>query len=111
MPREKRKANAITPVARPPGPTESIPWNIVEEIHVTCPVCSLLAKSDFFHHGPYPIEVKLKRYGGSSPSPTGKIRARRGFMEYTDLPDQVDDWRRMLVEKLQEALAALEEQE
>jgi len=111
MSREKRKAKITAPAITPPGPTEPMPWNITEEIHVTCPLCSLLAKGEFFEHGPYPIEVKLKRYGGSTPSPTGKIRARRGFMEYTDLPQLTGDWRRTLAKKLREALAVLEEEQ
>ena len=113
MPRVKRSTlltqagiNQIQPIAR-----QVIEWETSTTIRVRCPCCGLLASADLIQNGPYGnIDVFLQRFGGSYPSPTGRIKQRPGLMEYIAQPDEVDKWCRILVEKLGAALKLLKEE-
>jgi hypothetical protein len=129
MPRQTRKARKakakkITPpalVEQAPRetPAESISWNIQQRIMIRCPCCGRVGEPSFtsrrtgvaigISEGPFELEVFWQRFGGSMPSPTGGMRDRAGFMEYSPAADQLEEWRPIIIEKLKAALEQLEE--
>lgn len=112
LPRKVRQEGMKAPPSKRKAPVEPITEptrGLREQIRVRCPCCGMLPEDYRLLGGPYPLEVKLQVFGGSTPSSTGKMRDRRGVMDYTDKPELSEEWKEKLREKLQAALDMLGE--
>jgi len=114
MPKKTRKARrAPAPKVEVSEVQETLPggmpWSIQERLRVRCPCCGSLPEEERIKLGPYELEVQLQRFGGSFKSPTGRMKSRRGYMDYEPQPQMLEEWRGILREKLQAALDLLGE--
>lgn len=81
MARPKRK-ELKAEVSLPPSPlpTGGPTWEVQEKLRFWCPLCGMVADVDRLAESPYPVRLKLQRYGGRLP---GGI----GYMEYVDVDE------------------------
>lgn len=117
LPRKRRREQQLPPPVEGKAPeifTEPVTFQ--ERLMIRCPCCGRVGEPSYtsktgvtvgISDGPYELAVFVQRFGGSMPSPTGRMGDRPGFMEYTQLPEKEEEWRQTVKEKLQEALGHL----
>lgn len=85
MPRQVREE--MVSATSSPVITGPVPWGTVEVRHLACPTCSLMARVEFIRRGPYGTYARMQRFGGSLPSPTGKMADRTTYMKWSEPED------------------------
>lgn len=97
MPRNKRSSG---PARSSPGGEHVLSepsWRVAEKLRFWCPLCGMVADLDRLDGSPYPVRLKLQRYGG-------RLRGGTGYMEYIPV-DQEE--RKKLLDRLAALVLAL----
>lgn len=97
MARPKRNEVGAKLPPAPPRLTPEPTWDVAEKLRFWCPLCGMVADIDRLNESPYPVQVKLQRYGGKLPD-------GRGFIRYYPVNEETG---KRVLERLEKIVAVL----
>ncbi len=101
--KQRKLDNIEVKKLEPPPPAALQGPGIRDVRHIKCPVCGLMARDDLIEHGPYVPEARVQHYGGTLPSPTGKMADRPGVLYWDPKKHITATDRKLLLVKIEEA--------
>lgn len=106
--RERRRTTQPTERVFPSGRIFGVRHEPTQDVqHLRCPLCGLTAREDDIVHGPYDPEARMQHFGGSLPSPSGRMRGRQGIMVWDPSEPVNEAQRAMLIKQAQAVLVKL----
>ena len=85
-------------------PVTTAPTGVTQVVrHLVCPLCSLTAREGLFHGGPHESRSRIEYYGGSLPSPTGRMTDRPGIIIWDPPEPLTQSDVSLLLEKISQA--------
>lgn len=107
MARKKLSERTGRPIKKEDPVTRISEVTTQEVLHYKCPVCGLMGKEEAIAEGPYESFTRVQIYGGSLPSPDGRMKKRRGIMDWFPKEDLTKEQRLLLIKQLKQAIILL----